>query len=235
MLTANAIKFGSLNLEQSYKHSSLDDCLISKDRWNQEKEPLLEWADLTEFVDPKKVLRGLDKILFEQYQTTNTNALAGKNPHLKILNNGQFRIATSAFEEKDSDPLRQLFPKRHYVPLTEVLATVNQHCCFLDELQHWQQRHIRTTIPYHNLYAGVMALGCGIGTHKMGQISSQITENELVQVVNLMSLNCVRLLKNSSIKQNWPTGLPALLQSAIQENILQQKKRTMKLPRAATT
>jgi len=213
MHTANAIKSGNLNLEQSYKHRSLDDYLISKDRWNQEKEQLLERADLTEFIDPKKVLRGLDKVLFEQYQTTNTNALAGKNPHLMILNNGQFRIATPALEEKDSDPLRQLFPKRHYVPLTEVLATVNQHCGFIDELQHWQQRHIRTTIPYRNLYAGVMALGCGIGTHKMGRISSQITENELVHVVNwYFSLKNIQAANDRIVRAMDKMDLPKIYQ-----------------------
>lgn len=157
-----------MNLEQSNKHRSLDDYLINKERWHQEKEQLLERAGLTELVDPKKVLIRLDKVLFEQYRTTNTNSLAGKNPYLKILKNGHFRIATPALEEKDSDPLRQLFPERHYVPLSEVLVTVNLHCAFLDEMQHWQQRHIRTTVAYRIIYAGVMALGCGIGTHKMG-------------------------------------------------------------------
>ncbi len=78
----------------------------------------------------------------------------------------------SGQEERKSDPLQQFFPERHYVPLTEVLATVNQHCGFLDELQHWQQQHIRSSISHRSLYAGVIGLGCGIGTRKMGRIIS---------------------------------------------------------------
>ncbi len=213
MHTASAIKSGNLNLKQSYKHRSLHDYLISKDRWSREKEQLLERADLTEFADPKKVLRGLDKILLKQYQTTNANAIAGKNPHLKILNNGQFRIATPALEETDNDPLQQLFPARHYVPLTEVLATVNKHCGFLDELQHWQQRHIRNTVSYRTLYAGVMALGCGIGTHKMGQISSQITENELVHAVNwYFSLENIQAANDRIVRAMDKMDLPKIYQ-----------------------
>ena len=209
--TANAIKSGNLNLEQSNKHRSLDDYLINKERWHREKEQLLERADLTQFVDPKKVLSRLDEGLFEHYRTTNANSLAGKNPYLKILKDGHFRIATPALEEKHSDPLRQLFPERHYVPLSEVLATVNQHCAFLDEMQHWQQRHNRTTVPYRTIYAGVMALGCGIGTHKMGQISSQITENELVHTVNwYFSLDNIRAANDRIVRAMDKMDLPKI-------------------------
>ena len=36
--TANAIKSGNLNLEQSIKHRSLDDYLSNKERWHRKKE-----------------------------------------------------------------------------------------------------------------------------------------------------------------------------------------------------
>jgi len=184
MQTAIAIKSGNLNLEYSYKHRSLDDYMINKERWNQEKEQLLDRAGLTDFADPKKILNELDGAIYKQYQTTNTNAIKGENPYLKILANGGFRIATPALDEKESDPLQQFFPKRHYIPLTEILATVNQRSGFLNELQHWQQRHTRSSVSERALYAGVIGLGCGIGTRKMGKISSQVTENELVHAVN---------------------------------------------------
>ncbi len=153
--------------------------MIWKNRWNREKDLLLERAGLTKFTDSQKVLQELNEVLYEQYQNTNTNALKGKNPHLKVATSDNFRIATPALDEKESDPLQQFFPERHYVPLTEVLATVNRHCGFLDELQHWQQCHIRKSVSQRSLYAGAMGLGCGIGTRRMGQISFKITENEL--------------------------------------------------------
>ncbi|MCP4409643.1 MAG: transposase [Gammaproteobacteria bacterium] len=215
MHTANAIKSGNLNLEQSYKHRPLDDYLISKDRWSRKREKLLEQVDLSDLADPKKVMRGLDKVIFEQYQTTNANAVAGNNPHLKILTNGQFRIATPALEGEDSDPLQPLFPERHYVPLTEVLAIVNRHCGFLEELQHWQQRHIHSTVSHRALFAGVMALGCGIGIHKMGRISSQITENELVHAVNwYFSLDNIQAANDRVVKDMEEMELPKIYQKS---------------------
>jgi len=182
--TTSAIKSGNLNLKHSYKYRPLDDYMIDKERWEQEKDQLLERAGLTELTNPKKILNVLNDALFQQYQTTNDHVAKRQNSHLKIFENGSFSIATPAQEEKESEPLQQFFPERHYVPLTEVLATVNQHCGFLDELQHWQQQHIRSSISHRSLYAGVIGLGCGIGTRKMGRISSQVTESDIEHAVN---------------------------------------------------
>lgn len=43
---ARAIKAGTLNLDFSTKRQPLDDCLIGKERWNREREALIERAGL---------------------------------------------------------------------------------------------------------------------------------------------------------------------------------------------
>ena len=83
-----------------------------------------------------------------------------------------------------AEPLQGFFPERQYVPLSEVLATVNRYAGFLDEFQHWQQRYNRRQPPPKTFYAGVIGLGCGIGTRKIAQISRQIEESELEHTVN---------------------------------------------------
>ena len=84
----------------------------------------------------------------------------------------------------ESEALQNFFPERHHVPLLEVLATVNRHSGFLDEFQHWQQRYNRARPPQKAFYAGIIGLGCGIGTRKMARISRQINEHELEHTVN---------------------------------------------------
>ena len=44
-------------------------------------------------------------------------------------------------EESDAEALQHYFPERDFVPLMEVLATVNRHTGWMEEFQHWQQRH----------------------------------------------------------------------------------------------
>ncbi|MCP4417617.1 MAG: transposase, partial [Chloroflexi bacterium] len=86
---------------------------------------------------------------------------------------------------------------------------------FLGELQHWQQRHIRSTVSHRALYAGVMALGCGIGIQKMGRISSQITENELVHAVNwYFSLDNIQAANDRVIKFMDEMDLPRIYQKS---------------------
>ncbi len=191
----------------------------NKARWNREKDQLLARAGLADFADPQKVLHSLDEELYRQYQRTNTRAIEGKNPHLKPMANGHFRIVTPALDEKESASLQQFFPKRHYVPLTEVLSTVNRHCGYLDELQHWQQRHIRKIVSPRALYAGLMGLGCGIGTPKMGRISTKVSENELEHAVNwYFSLDNIQAANDRIVRHMSMMELPNVYRRS--QNIL---------------
>ena len=122
----SGIKSGALNLEHSYKYRPLDDYLIDRVRWQRDKQHLIERAGLEALVDPRKVLKELDEALSQQYLLTNQNITEGKNPHIKFSKNGGFTLATPKQEESDAEPLQQFFPDRRFVPLVEILATVNR-------------------------------------------------------------------------------------------------------------
>ena len=198
---ASAIKSGTFNLKHSYKYQSLDKYMIRKERWEAEKETLMRRAGMQEFDDPQQVLGILDTALYEQYQTTNANIVAGENLFLKISKNKAYSVATPKQDEIDTDPLKPFFPEQNYVPLTEILATVHQHSGFLTELQHWQQRHTKSSASDKLLYAGIMGLGCSIGTRKMARISPTIKENALQHTVNwYFSLENVQAANDAVIK-----------------------------------
>ena len=137
----SGIKSGALNLEHSYKYRPLDDYLIDRARWQRDKQQVIERAGLEGFVDPRKTLKELDEALYQQYLTTNRSIADGKNPHIKFKKNGGFTLATPKQEESNAEPLQQYFPEHRFVPLVEVLATVNRFTHFVDELQHPQQRY----------------------------------------------------------------------------------------------
>lgn len=160
-----AIKSGDLNVEKSYKYRPMDAYLIDRERWKREKAPLLGRAGLSEFTDPEPVLAKLNAALSHQYQTT--NAHTGDNPHLKLRKDGAFHIATPALDANEADPLGDLFPQRHDVPLAQVLETVNNHCNMLAAFEHWQQTHVRQATSHPALLAGIMGLGCGIGVRSL--------------------------------------------------------------------
>ncbi|MBA3442728.1 MAG: Tn3 family transposase [Pyrinomonadaceae bacterium] len=178
-----AIKSGTLNLAHSYKYRPFDEYLIDRARWQRDKEALIERAQLEALVDPRQVLADLDEALYHQYVVTNTNIHDGKNPHITFKKTG-FSLSTPKQEESEAESLQQFFPERDYVPLLEVLATVNRYSRWLDELQHWQQRFHHGRPAEQTVYAGVIALGCTIGLRKMARISHPISEAALEHTVN---------------------------------------------------
>src|SRR5271157_144237 len=180
----SAIKSGALNLQHSYKYRPLDDYLIDRARWQRDKPQLIERAGLEVFVDPLKVFKELDEALYQQYLVTNRNIDEGKNPHIKFDKDGGFTLATPKQEESDAEPLQHFFPERRFVPLVEVLATVNRFSHYADELQHPQQRYHHGKPSEAAIYAGLIGIGCTIGLRRMMRISRAINEEELEHTVN---------------------------------------------------
>jgi len=92
---------------------------------------------------------------------------------------------TPRLDPSDAEPLQTFFPESRYVPLLEVLSTVDRHTGFLDELQHWRTRWRRQKKPQRSsFYAGIIGLGCGIGARKISRISRQLNESELENTIN---------------------------------------------------
>lgn len=204
-----ALKSGDLNLARSYKYRPMDAYLIDRDRWRREKEHLLERAGLTAFTDPERVLAKLDEALCAQYRATNDRA--ADNPYLKFRADGTFHVATPALDAHEVDPLSELFPQRHDVPLAQVLETIHHHCGMLKAFAHWQQTYIRQAISHPALLAGIIGLGCGIGVRKMARISSRVTESELEHAVNWrFSLDNIRAANDAVLKAMDQMELPNL-------------------------
>ena len=204
-----AIKSGDLNLARSYKYRPMDTYLIDADRWKREKSQLLERAGLADLADPTPVLARLDEALHAQYRAT--NARAADNPHLKVRADGVFHVATPAIDAAEADPLGDLFPQRHDVPLAQVLETINGHCGMLAAFEHWQQSHIRQAASRPALLAGIMGLGCSIGVRKMARISSRVTESELEHAVNWrFSLDNIRAANDAVVNAMDAMELPNL-------------------------
>lgn len=182
--TASAIKSGTLNLKSSYKYRSLNDYLISQQKWDKEKLQLLKQADLITFVDCQKTLQVLDKALDLQYNKTNKNIANSKNPFIKFRTNGTFHVETPKEQEVEASSLSRLFPEKKYVSLLEVLATVSKTTNFIDEFSHHQHKYNRAKPSDKTFLAGIIGLGCDIGEKKIAQISQQINEFELETTLN---------------------------------------------------
>ena len=93
-------------------------------------------------------------------------------------------MSTPKAEDQESKPLVGIFPKRRYISLLEVLATVNRFTHFLDSFQPWRIKYTRAKPENPTFFAGIIGYGCFIGTQKIASISSGITESELESTIN---------------------------------------------------
>lgn len=206
---AKFLKSGQLNLKHSYKYRPLDEYIIPRKRWKTEKEELLIRAGLTKFTDCNKVLQELDQKLIKQYQKTNSTIYQNKNPYFKSLSNKGFIVSTPKQEENAADSLKPYFPELHFVPLPEILSTVNSHTEFLQEFRHWQHTYTKNRVDDKILYAGIIGLGCAIGTPKMSRISKFINENSLQYAVNwYFSIENIRAANDCIVKVMDKMDLP---------------------------
>jgi TnpA family transposase len=209
-----AIKSGALNLIHSEKYRSLDDYLIPKTEWEKHRAEYLERAKLTEFADCKATLDSLKSALDKQYQQTNQNFRAGKNPYLSVHKDGTVHVKTPKQEEVECLPLKAFFPARKYIPIIEVLATINQATNFLDEFEHWQPKYQREKPAAKTFFAGIMGYGCDIGHRKLAQISNRINENELGNVVRwYFSLQNVQAANDRILQFISQLDLPRIYQA----------------------
>ena len=184
MKIADAVKAGALNLKLSYKYRSLDDYLIPKDLWDLNRDDYLDRAELREVSDCSMMLDTLAAALHEHYVQTNTRIQDGENNHVRFHKDGKFHVATPKVEEVDNEPVSSLFPTGRYIPLLEVLSTVNRLSGFVDAFEPWHRKYAREKPSNKTFFAGIIGIGCFIGTRKMEKISAAISGAELETTVN---------------------------------------------------
>ena len=178
------VKSGALNLTSSYKFRALDEYLIPKDEWNDDKPNLIKQAGLEEFQNVDQVLVTLETILDQEYIKTNDNIINGLNKYINVHKTNDFIVTTPALESSNSNlTLSDYFPDAYTVSMQEVLFSVDKLSGFLGCFDHLKQNHSKA-IPKKLLAAGIMSLGYGMGNNEIASIAKGISSSALDNTVN---------------------------------------------------
>src|SRR3546814_6709621 len=110
--------------------------MISIDQCRRERDDLLAHAGMGAFSDPDQVIKALEAALADQFAKTNSNIAAGANTHVKRMPSGHLTLKTPKQEDVEAGTLSRYFPQRHFVPLTEILATLDGAAGFSESLTH---------------------------------------------------------------------------------------------------
>lgn len=178
------IKSGQLNLKYSYRYKAYDEYLIEETNWKDNQDVLLQKAGLSHLKSWNGVSNILKPRLNEHFVRTNQVILEGKNPHFILNKNGKFHVKTPKIEKEEIKNASAIFPNEKIIPISEILATVNQLTGYLDAFEHYQP-HYRKQRPDENVFfAGIMAYGCNLGVETMAKVARSVVASELENTVN---------------------------------------------------
>ena len=163
------IKSGKLNLEYSFRYKAFEEYLFKFTYWKKHKIDLL------------KKLRPL---LNQHLHDTNNCILNGDNTYFNINPDGKYHVKTPKIKERENGNTPAIFPSEKVIPLSEVLATVNQLTNYLDDFKHYQP-HYKKARPHPNVFfAGITAYGCNLGVNTMAKVARAVCASELDNTVN---------------------------------------------------
>jgi TnpA family transposase len=181
---AEALKSGALSLPRSYKYRSLNDCLISSDEWNIQRNDYIKQAELEEFTSIENVLLTGKIELSDAYLQVNQLIAQDKLAHLKLRSNGSFVLRTPKLEETSTYSVTRLLPQRKDISIQSVLAVIGQYTGFIQEFVH-ETPTMQLSLPNHNaLFASIIAYGCNLGIPRMARITRGPSQSMLETIAN---------------------------------------------------
>ncbi len=184
---ADGIKSGDLSLKYSNRYLAIDQYLINKEAWNNNKEDFLKKAGIENFADFTNTIDSLKKLLDSQYNEVNINALSGKNKYIKFDKNNKVIIATPKVEKEDilsEDEATSIFPKDAYYPILQVLEDINKATNFVSTFEHYNIKYAKSKPPSEVFYGGIMGHGFDLGSDKIAKISKGINASTLSNTIN---------------------------------------------------
>lgn len=216
---ADGIKSGKLNLLYSYKYLSINDYLIDEQTWHTSQQDLLASAGLGEFANCENTLYELKELLNDKYTTINQKYLAGDNPFLSVSDEGKIHVRTPAIEKGEPTYSSTLLDQAGFVPILRVLSEIDSMVGFTKCFKHHNIKHIKRRPESNVFLAGIIGLGCNIGTSKMAQISNGVNQNTLTNAINwyftnqnLAKINdqIIKLIDDLSLPNTFIADLNAL-------------------------
>lgn len=233
-LLRDRLEAGDIFCRDSIRFRSLEDDLIHEETWRNNKNELIERAELPILKLPiQDYLAGLEKELETRIATVNKRIINGENECVKIKKQGA-RQGWSLRYPGDKDEINHpVFDTLKQVGISSVLDFVNQRCRFMDAFEHVLGRYVKTNVDERAIFACLLAWGTNTGIGRMGQISdinynllSATSDNfvrlETLREANDMVTNAIaeqpifheydidNVVHSSSDGQKFETSLPTI-------------------------
>jgi TnpA family transposase len=181
---AQSIKAGRLSVKHSYRYRAVDDYLIDRIRWQQDKSAILAECNLVEFADIETVFGGLRAKMKERYKHVNVRLLNGQNEMLTIRSDGRPSVRTPPTNYSTESAVSSILSAKGIIPIQRVLKAVDDVCDITGAFEHHSPTGSKAKPAPGLLKAGLLALGCNIGVGKLSSISTGLDTGAFKNTVN---------------------------------------------------
>ncbi len=155
----DGIKSGILNFNHSYRFRFLEEYLISKREWKDNKEQLLTDSEMTHLIKYEDIIGVLKENLDQLYHQVNDGYILGLNPHLRFDKINKPIVETPAVEKTNLSKISSYFTPARFISILDLLADVEKTAPFLHHLGHQSKTHERKRPTPETFFASIIALG----------------------------------------------------------------------------
>jgi TnpA family transposase len=173
-LLRQGLDAGDIHCRDSLRFRSLEDDLISADRWRRDKAALINELDLPILTMPIEAhLADLKTRLETRLVEVNQRIADGDNEHFRVKRRrGKDRWTLRYPASPAPDDVNHPFYSRlKQTDVRAVLAFAQERCGFMNAFEHVLGRYRKSDLDSRTLTACLIAWGSNMGLGKMGEIS----------------------------------------------------------------
>ncbi|MCI0421922.1 MAG: Tn3 family transposase, partial [Acidobacteria bacterium] len=170
-LLRNGLESGDVFVEDSAEFRSLEDDLISDERWKN-KDAILREIGAPVLLNPiAETLRTMHETVDAKLEKVNHRIAKGGNKHIKVSGSGEKRrwsLLYPAEEESVNSPFYSQLPG---IGVVDLLWFVAGNTAFLKSFTHVLDRYTKREPDPRLIFACLVAMGTNMGLWKMAEVS----------------------------------------------------------------
>jgi TnpA family transposase len=177
---------GIVTVKDSISYKSLDDELISKEDWSNNKDTIIKQLE-TELIsnDIVKIISNFEGILNTRYQEVNQDIASGKNNKIKIKYNKNNEVIKwrLPYNKLDDSVNNMFFESVNLANISQVIKFTNCNTGFMKKFTHILPVYSKNKPTLSSITACIVAKGTGNDIYKMKDISD-VKEQDMIFAYN---------------------------------------------------
>jgi TnpA family transposase len=113
----------------------------------------------------------------------NRRIKSGVNRHVRLKNEGGFRLHTPAIEKPNYDSVLDLLGHERYVSIIQMMTDINSNTQFTSCFHHFKHKGSKSPPKDAIIFAGLFGLATNIGLHKLSNSAQGVNYNSLSNAV----------------------------------------------------